>query len=147
MNWSRGLFRLWLVISAIWIIAALLVTQTFEAVGDYLNGQSLRTNVISSELSVSPVENDVVTVTFEGRAFVIETAGVQPSQGDEWSEFLRAAALLVNQDAAINNAQRRRTKADILNGMWIATLPPLAMLLLGTSLLWAMRGFSGGREK
>lgn len=147
MNWTRGLLRLWLVASVLWMAAALLVLDTFGTAGAYLGGRFLRTEIVASELSVSPVKDGVVTVAFEGRVYEIETGGVQPSDRDAWTRLLDAATLMMNQDAAINNARLRRARADALAGTGLAMLPPLFVLALGASLLWAVRGFVQGRKE
>jgi hypothetical protein len=146
MNWSRGLFRLWLVASIIWIAAVLLVRGTFGEIEIYLIGQYRRTDVAADELSVSPVKEGIFTVAFEGLAFEIDTGGVQPSDTDKWSQLLMAAALEMNKSSATYNARLRKSKAAALAGIAFAALPPLFVLALGTSLLWAVRGFSSGRK-
>jgi len=129
------------------MVSALLVMDTFTAAQTYLGGQLLRTDVVASELSVSPIAEGVVTVAFEGRAYEIETSGTSPDDTADWTNLLRAAALVVNQDAALDNAHLRRNKADALSGIALATWPPLFVLVLGASLLWAVRGFAGGERK
>lgn len=146
MNWSQGLFRLWIVFSVLWMAFAFLAMETFETLGDYLDGQLLRTDIAADELSISPVDGGIATVTIDGRSLEVDPGGVRFGD-EEWAPMLDALAKKMNQDAAQNNARIRRARADVLAGIGLATLPPLAVLVFGASLLWAVRGFAGEHKK
>lgn len=149
VNWRRGLFRLWLVAAVLWIAFVLSISDTVEAAGSYLSGESMRFGfgVSASELSISTMNDGRVTVTVDGRIYEIDPSGVSPTDSDEWARILDAAALKMNQDAAINNADRTLARAATLNGIKLATLPPFFVLVLGASLLWALYGFGGGSRQ
>lgn len=146
MNWSRGLFRLWLVMSVVWIGAVLLVTNPFRTAADYLGGEFLRADVAASELSVSPPKEGIILVRFKDRAYEVDPSGVQPSDDNWMDDVLAEIALEINKDAAQVNARLRKDKADTIAKIGLAALPPLSMLALGASMVWAIYGFAGRRR-
>lgn len=143
MNWTRGLFRLWLVVATIWILVVMLVTNAFGEAGVYLTGEYKRTDIGAGDLEVIPISDGLLEVRFEDFAYEAELTGSQVD-GDERQNLLTELAIEMNKRAAAHNGDVRRSGSAALSGFGHALLPPLLLLALGASLLWALRGFAGG---
>lgn len=147
MNWARGLFRLWLVVSILWVIFVSLAMDTPEAISDYLGNGFIRTDITSSEVSLSPIGEDAFEAVVDGRSFEFETPVTQQDSA-AWARMLDSIAEEFNRTATLENARaRREAGASILASILTAVLPPLLVFALGISLFWALSGFSGSRNK
>lgn len=141
MNWARGLFRLWMILSFFWIVFSLGTTETYDKVMELFKGEELPINATSAELDFDGIEDGTATITFQGRVLEVDTSGVEP--GDpEWNSLLDATARWFNQDAARVNAESRlRLEGEINGALRMAFVPPFLLLLLAIALIWALKGF------
>ena len=142
MNFSRGLFRLWLVASLLWLGYVVYASPLVEKTREYTHASYLRTDVKADELTVSPVIGGVAKIEFQGRSFEVETGGVTSADEEAWLGFLDASARRLNQNAAVSNSRIRYTLSEIQYIVALSFGAPLAALLLGFSLRWVVRGFS-----
>jgi hypothetical protein len=115
---ARGLFRMWLVLSALWIGGVGVVSWwTFpQTVVPYVDGQT-HTSSNGKQYVYDASANEWLPVT--------ETHTLKPSDQEvAW---------------AARNAEARR--AEILYDTAVALIPPVLLLALGSALGWAFRGF------
>jgi hypothetical protein len=143
MNWARGLFRLWLVVSMLWVVLASLAMDTPKAIKDYLGSGFIRTDVAASDVSLLPISENVFEAVVDGRSFEIETPVTQRDSA-AWTRMLDSIAEEFNRTATLENA---RVRSEAIGIILTTILPPLLVFTLGISLLWALRGFSQGRKK
>lgn len=140
MNWARGFFRLWVVLSILWVVAIALL-EGLPDLQSYAR-QMQRTDVTAFEVSASPNPDGSYTMEADGRSFVIEIAGTVPPASDAWQRMLEDVAQQFNRDAEeANTAVRVARQSSVLGLLLLAAIPPVLLLMLGSSLLWAFRGF------
>src|SRR5262245_42548647 len=118
MNWRRGLFRLWIVGAALFVIAIAFVSYS----------------------EIKAQFDDAATIAAH------ETAGLDPSKNK--LTFEQASQLGVRgwTDYEVGIGPQPAPWATL--GMWagIAFGIPLAVLVLGASLVWAFSGFAAKRS-
>jgi hypothetical protein len=112
MNWKRGLFRLWLVIAVGWIAAA-----TFLWWDDLTCS---RCTVVNEAKKPAGYENTTSVLLPDGTPVAIQTL--------DHAAALRAARLFIWNE-----------KGSTILGTALG--PPIALLLLGYTLVWIGRGF------
>lgn len=125
-----------------WIVAIGNDSRVVEHAQDYLGGHR-KTDVTAEELWVSSQVGDSHRIVYDELDFVADASGVTPND-ERWEAFLNAAARQINEMAAAENAKNQVRAPDrLLNDVVGMFVPPLAVLVLGWSLLWALRGFRG----
>lgn len=118
VNWSRGMFRLWLVLSVMWVVLVFVLARPDQNLSLYQRlGEGLE--VASGILERS------------GDELVMPDGAVRPRLNIE-AERMR---LMASQEI-----ERRRLIASVS----LAFVPPLVILTIGLLLAWAIRGFSRG---
>jgi hypothetical protein len=146
MTWGRGLFRLWVIVSVLWVAAVLLMEEMGQKnVSALLGGSELRTNISVADLVVTKPQDGVIVVSAEnGRSLKFRTGGVVESMTEDWQLMLGAAVERLNdQNAALNGARHRRARTELNNALLVGLLPPFCLLVLGWGVLWTLRGFRG----
>ena len=145
MTWGRGLFRIWIVFSALWLTVVLLMGLDQTNVSALLGGSKLRTNISVEDLDVTKPRDGTLIVSAEnGSSFEFETGGVVEDMADDWQRMLEAAVERLNaQNEVLNMALHRIARAKLSSALQFGLLPPLCLLALGWSVLWALRGFRG----
>lgn len=135
-NLKRGLFRLWIVVSALWLLAG----------GSF-------TFITWKEVSSIKVQTEMNNASREKR--VAELKAMPPNERERIGETLYEVTL-ENSDKSTHtvvlsakmlretqelenslNGSKQRLKETLL----LTVVPPLALLGLGASLLWAFSGF------
>lgn len=140
MNWARGLFRLWIVLSALWIAAAILLEWLPDA--EWYADQVQRVDLTASDVTATENADGSYTVEADGRSYIIEITGGTLADTAARHRMLESVAQEFNEDAKQANAdlQERRRRAQ-WSAARLALLPPLFIFILGGSLVWALRGF------
>ena len=120
MNWRRGLFRLWIVGTALFVLAV-----AFISYGD-----------IKEEFEDAAAASASVT----------DQPVTKQDSVDPWAEF-RIAPKPVTDPALIKRLERMPNPwASLGRAATIAFVIPLAALVLGSSLVWAFSGFAAKRS-
>lgn len=86
MNWKRGLFRVWLVITALWLMAAIPVTVTIIQRQDYsevLQGGEPE-QVLAGDDRINAFRNELRMRLFEG------------ARSERRSDILKMSALVIS---------------------------------------------------
>lgn len=143
MAWGRGLFRIWVVASVLWAIGALIATDAPSNARKYFFEKVLPIDVSGGDIELSNPIDGIVTATYGGKSYTVDTNGVTPEMADDWLRVKKAVAKLVNQNAAVNNADIRIALRDLMTAVSLAVAVPLAVLAIGASFIWAGRGFRG----
>jgi hypothetical protein len=132
MNWRRGLFRLWIVGSALFVLAVAFVSysdikEEFEAVAR----KPYASSTLAPNLNTKIVE-------FEGR--------LHEFPADATDEEIATA--LNSEKPGMFDDLIPAPKPWKSVGMWaaIALSVPLVVLVLGSSLVWAFSGFAATRK-
>lgn len=115
MNWSRGLFRLWLVLSTIWLVIAVIVLRPDEEITLYIDSHRK-----ASELAEDLRGYSDQSMTTEQQAALLQA---------KEARFMAA------------HAKTLRHRGNIISISVTAFSPPILALAVGGGLLWAMRGF------
>ena len=128
MRWSRGFFRVWLVLSLLWI-------------GPCVYGFKPATY---SWLLNAPVYT--VSIGDNGRQVTIDTSRRRDYLASDLLDALRResqASKLSDTDEILAAIDSKYTTAgDNARQAWLVTLiPPLALLGLGLATAWVIRGF------
>ena len=131
-NWRRGLFRLWMVGTLIWLVGAVIALRPDQQVGRYLDFQhaeigktDTRTRQLVTLIRVHRVNglapDEIKTKLLEGSDL----------SGDSADRMIELEMLL---------SAKGHAKRQVILFLAIALLPPLILLALGGALSWATRG-------
>lgn len=142
MNIERGLLRLWIVASATWLVAALVLLEPWEDV------ERARTNyrrdLLAAEQAMLPAESLVGA----GEEYLSRAKG--EADIAKAQDVLRAWKAQLDGEQIILD-RLRAGHPDYLAALTFPTLfiglPPLTLLLLGVALCWAFRGFRRDGEQ
>jgi hypothetical protein len=140
MKWSRGFFRAWLVLSAIWIAYAV---YSFEPVNYRLPWlwQGPRVTISSPSTSAytfNPTKSRDELADDVTLALKIEANKLSPD--DRQARYQSLSRDTNDILAAIMKSYEERR--DQAWDAWIFTVaPPFAMLVLGLCIAWIFRGF------
>lgn len=128
MNWRRGLFRLWLVLSVLWIGVVGVITWWKFPVDDWV--------VVSEEPDRNPPPPGftVDKPPFDpSKPFTIVKPRPHEFDPDEYLASKRAEDM---------RALTKERHSAIWFASILALLPPALVLALGSALVWAFRGFT-----
>jgi hypothetical protein len=138
MNWRRGLFRLWVIGTVLFVMAVAMVAyddiKTVIAYGDI----KAKFDAAKAEFNAAKAENDAANKPLGGEWAIGATPGPVTDPNLIARLNTRNAA-----DEAMFDADRAWASTEYLAG--IAFGVPLAVLALGASLVWAFSGFSAKR--
>jgi hypothetical protein len=152
MRWKRGFFRLWVVISGLWIIGAVIIG--WSSVADpRVHGRVVRLDPVtethritdapvyywSSTTPVAPQGFQTVLIELEGTRYGFQfPEGTVPNLGE--SDWVKS----VVEDAHDDKQRRLQEKqiGNILTLLMAAILPPVTILAIGGAFAWAISGFS-----
>lgn len=153
MNWSKGLFRVWIVLSGLWL--AFITIIGFEDIKSphypgrvYLAAE----NALPSFKRFSKEDEAFSKAESDGKLHSYEIDGVPNTviyiladvPAAEVKRRLQKVAPIALQDRDAYVWERRQTVAPGL--VLAALLPPLGALGLGGATLWAIRGFRQSAE-
>ena len=151
MNWRRGLFRLWLALSALWlsIIAVLFYPQV---VSPYIEPQAyiLRDDFDSGFLQLDNV-SDSNDQDFKA-AYQIEIEF--PNKVTLFAKDDTPKPVLDTQSKSFYERYVKPRDAELTTARWqslerasaTALLPPLALILLGLVIGWIVSGFKSQKS-
>jgi cytoskeletal protein RodZ len=127
---SRGLFRLWLVLSSFWVAAV--AAHTWEAIPTTLEPTSSSVADTDSGRSRKDAELPSGSATLPSHS--------ASRRDDDWSDVSKPllSDAEVGVSAAIPAASLRDTMLDAAQ---IAFFPPIMVLAIGSALGWAFKGF------
>lgn len=145
MNWSRGLFRLWLVASVVWIGGVAAVTWLALPAGTFIAVATVDPN---------PPPPGFVPPFDPSKPYLVVPDGstdLSKLSDDElvklYNKALAAKGKPVTDPdilAQLNGTPRPRDQ--IRAAAFLAFMPPLFVLALGAASLWATRGFRAHRS-
>ena len=118
INWARGLFRLWLLLSLVWMGAWTMVFRPDAALPGYYEAYE------------------------QAQGYAREVRSLEVTTGEEKLKRDKAIALLIASDRMATEY-----KGDLIRYAVIAIAPSVALLVLGAGLLWAFRGFTSAPRK
>lgn len=116
MNWSRGLLRLWVVGSVIWVVVFGTLGRIDKTIHSYWR----------VERGVSVVQNLLSSTSSE--TVQIKSGAFKPRS-------------VVEADLSKLRSARAQRRQDLLAKLGWTALPPLGFLVLGYLLYWAISGF------
>lgn len=125
MNWSRGLFRVWLVLSAIWVSSTIFFTAPWTkhpfAPAFWLNNTLSAPDGPWIQYQQNPPARRTFEVEINGQVVSVEAR---------------------DQESAIAAAQSVRSEYQpIMYALAITALPPIFLLVAGLVVGWIVRGF------
>jgi len=151
VNVRKGLFRLWIVLSLIWIVVGIFLTSrtwglaVSKDVTSYNLIQGMLNNTLEGDaairesnelLKLSPSEMKVQEVTVlndptvnNGKPFAITKS--REKNAKEYMKQLKD----LDETIKIQNRQSQRENIALI------IFPPIGALVVGLSLLWAFKGF------
>lgn len=152
MRWRRGLFRIWIVISGLWIIGAFVIG--FNSVADpRVHGRvvkldpTLKRHKITSETvyawrssaPTAPVGFESVLVDFDDvrYSFQFPKGSLPNFKGSDWIKSVASAA----QTDMEQRLQDKRFE-NVVTVLMASILPPAIVLAIGAAFAWAFSGFS-----
>jgi hypothetical protein len=130
MRWGRGFFRVWLVLSLLWICPSV---YGFKP-------------ATYSWLLKAPVYT--VSIGNNGRQVTLDTSRRRDELASDLFEALKleakASKLSDTDDILTAIDSKYATAGDKAREAWLVTvIPPLALLVLGLAIAWILRGFRG----
>ena len=151
MLWSRGLFRLWLVLSSVWLIIwAVVIYQNFPSKTEdawYLgrDGSFRHGNIFDDE--ALQALKDGKEQKINGFSIIVPSVG-SPSY-NAWRgpnlPPLPEGAVLIPPEAGLASWAQEEYRNKLSNNVYwpleIGTGIPAIVFVLGAALIWAFRGF------
>lgn len=151
MFWSRGLLRLWLVVSVLWfLLLGHTVYKEWPSKGDviwYVADDGTIQHGAPFGDSVTKAWNSGTLKTLNGYSAILPNPGTSAASNYytyPYVDLPKGAKLLPPEQTipSIADAEhQQRMSSKVWEPLQIATIPPLAILALGSALLWAFRGF------
>lgn len=159
MNWSKGFFRLWLLLAMLWVLAmaALALTRHNLFADNYQYVERLKVQPWEVDWSKpyyetrrSPAETDIGFAEIEPRYLqgwldrVKAGRMVELGYADGSNLYMSAQLTSADQkliDQAFTDGELVRHLSKLMPWLLWAGLPPLALLLLGLAVRWVARGF------
>ena len=134
MNWRRGLFRVWLVVSALWVLGcSLIMFMWSDNIAREVNlaltsnsNKELLSLWCTSELGIPPLPEGFV---LEEGVFLEKCAKKDPKLREAWAA------------GDSFSKQLFRVAEVLLPPLALVLVPPLFVLVLGASIGWALLGF------
>ena len=140
MNWKRGFFRAWLLISVVWLAFALVATDFAGFRGEAIENTVVRVDQINmldegGGLWTASIAMHSMQLKIEAPEQVVP--GTQA-----WDTMLLSIADTFSKQIATENemaAQRNRESMQTFS--WMA-LVPFILLAVGAAIGWVLQGFS-----
>ena len=152
MSWRRGLFRMWVVLTALWSIMATLfmwesISTPYISWGGFTMGhgepeylepygekisaaRELKSRKLLVEYEISYDKTDLKQTAFFFPATAVH------------EENLKAIEAYIPKATALQNAKIKRARYEaITSALWAVLLPPGVILILGLAVRWALMGF------
>lgn len=128
MNWKRGLFRLWVIAAAAWLLAVGVVTGLPHALWVYWDFRDVPAGM-AADARADYVEHG------PWEKYAPNTEASAPDTPPLPKGVIRAVA--------VRELGRRLSLADqaVNEFLWAGLAPPLVVLAVGAGLRWALRGF------
>ena len=121
MNVRRGLFRIWVVSSAVWVIAiGALTVSEIRAVDSYWMYADQR----------------------KAAAHQLEDCASLPQEDQPLCDQINRAVVLAR--AELNGLEADARSQRLYKGGLAAAIPPIALFVLGYIVAWVVRGFRSG---
>lgn len=130
MNWRRGFWRVWGVISIVWIAVAFVIAAPFPSTNPVV-----RFDAWGHQVKL-PADTEKETVRSALIKFLNEERAKDPGP---WIEY--QGNIDEKVDELIRNYQPTSWFWQLLPFSMIALLPPAILLVLGMALGWIVRGF------
>jgi len=152
MTWSRGLFRVWVVLTILWIIVVTLfmwqsVANPYISWGSFKMGQGEPEYLDPYGEKISAareLKSRKLLVEYEiayDKTALRETAFFFPAASLH-EDNLKAIEAHIPKATALQDAKIRKARLETLQGaLWGAVLPPVILLMLGLAIRWALLGF------
>jgi len=147
IHWKRGLFRIWLVLASLWITFAVLVSWqsianpyvgTFAFVEGHGDTAWAYASPVASGAREAKIAGTMIEIEVEGAPTLSYfTTEADAALGDRMEHL--ATIMLGFQEARIAEVRPGAVLATAV----LALAPPLAVLLLGSMIVWALLGFFG----
>jgi hypothetical protein len=146
MNWRRGLFRLWLVVSAVWVLIAVAVSvDSFRQVSAPILLHDGDQQLSFPGNTPLPNVRRAVLLYLRQKPFDPSTAKpVGPSPSNLRPVTDPKVLDQLNGDQAnviVGDYQPRSYQPVVEEAAGIILLPPIVLLILGAAALWTISGF------
>ncbi|OLP53836.1 hypothetical protein BJF92_04400 [Rhizobium rhizosphaerae] len=152
VTWGRGLFRVWIVVTTIWIVVVALFTWQSVA-KPYILWGGFKMGQGEPEYLEPYGEKIAAARELKSRKLLVEyeIAYEKPSLRETAFFFpaasvhednLKAIEAYIPKATALQDAKVREARLEVLEGaLWGAVLPPVILLVLGLAIRWALLGF------
>jgi hypothetical protein len=150
MNWRRGLFRLWLAVSALWLIIVAVLFYP-QAVSPYIEP---RAYILTDDLKFFELDN---VSDSEDRDFkaAYQTEVEFPNKVTLFAKDDTPKPVLDTQSKSFYEQHVKPREVELATARWqslerasaTGLLPPLALLLLGLVIGWIVSGFKSPAQK
>lgn len=136
INWKRGLFRLWLVFSILWLMGG-----GWLSLSAIKNSQDTSTAFSNFEAGVEKVESGkILPLDFLGPSHPPTPVTIKDATGKEREYFLKYTD---EEEYGRLLWKRRTAKMSSVYAVVGTLAPPLLLLILGSAFFWILSGFRG----
>ena len=152
MTWGRGLFRVWVILTAVWVVVVTLFTWQSVAT-PYISWGGFKMGQGEPEYLEPYGEKIAAARELKSRKLLVEyeiaydktslreTAFFFPAASVH-EDNLKAIEAYIPKATAFQDAKIREARFEALQGaLWGALLPPAILLVLGWAIRWAVLGF------
>lgn len=158
VNYRRGLFRLWVILAALWIGGVALVSgpgvyREFQKAAAIKAAKAATVTDATKGATVSRFakygaaidDKDVLTFNIEGSRVRVGNSFFQLSLEEQQATIDEIASQLKGE--VYDKPPPPAPWSSLVSGLWIAILPPLVLLALGAALGWVFSGFRHRADK
>jgi hypothetical protein len=139
MDWKRGFFRAWLLISVLWFIFALAITD-FAG----LHGAATKSAVVQvDQITMLDEGGGRWTATFDAQSMQLEAPEQVVQGSQDWDRMLVSIADVFSTEIATQNVIAAQRNRESMQTFFVLALAPFILLALGAAFGWVFQGFSG----
>lgn len=145
MNWKQGLFRIWIMLSLTWLVLTSVFVLLRPEIFQGFNRAIEPINLSASDFVVIEFGDDYAVIQGGTKKYKISLDKKDPINQHQsvHKEIIEHLVDIHNENTIIKNTKTKRLRKIAIYLMAIPIFPPVLVLMMGSTLLWIIRGFQG----